>query len=99
MQTVTITFEENRNAYQMLRLLKGFDFVRSIHFENKNFAKILSEEHEIFDDELSIETYLEDFGMTVSDLRNEILHDETEKGMSKQEFFNSMKQWRATIDK
>jgi len=37
--------------------------------------------------------------MTVKQFRMQTLQDEREKGMTKQEFFNSMKAWRELIEK
>lgn len=41
--------------------------------------------------------YLNDFQMTVKELRLQTLHDEKEKGMTKSEFCKLMKEWKETF--
>jgi len=95
MQRVTITIEENKNAFLLLKLIKEFDFIHSIKFENE-----LSEnENEIFTDELSPDMHLDDFNMTVAELQAEIVKDEKELGMSKEDFFKSIELWREMVEK
>ncbi len=95
MQRVTITIEDNKNAYLLLKLIKEFDFVHSIKFEND----LIEDENEVFTNELSSKIYLEDFNLSVKELREQILEDEKEQGMSKDEFFKSINQWRELIKK
>ena len=43
--------------------------------------------------------FLDDLQMTVKEFRLQTLQDEKETGMTKKEFFNSLKIWRATVEK
>ncbi|RLD70929.1 MAG: hypothetical protein DRJ10_19870 [Bacteroidetes bacterium] len=95
MQRVTITIENNKNAYLLLKLIKNFDFIHSINFENDSE----DDENEIFIDNFNPDMYLDDFNLSVSELRKEILKDEKEQGMSKEDFFKSIEQWRNLIEK
>jgi hypothetical protein len=97
MQKVVLTIDNTKNAYIFLRLIKQFDFVRSIEFEQPEITD--ETEDEIFTDDLADDFYLDEFQMTVKELRLQTLQDEQEKGMSKEEFFKSMKEWRETIEK
>jgi len=97
MQRVILTIENNKNAYLLLQLIKEFDFVRSVEFENIELPEVL--EQEIFTNDWADDFYLEDLQMTVSDFRKQTLKDEKEKGMTKPEFIKSMKKWRETIEK
>jgi hypothetical protein len=97
MQKVILTIENNRNAYLLLRLIKEFDFVQSIEFENIEMDDEI--EKEIFTNEWATEFYLDDLNMTVGEFQKQTLEDEKEKGMSKKEFFKSIKKWRETIEK
>ena len=94
MQKVTITIKENRNAYVLLKLIKEFDFVDSIDFE----LEVDEDEKELFTNELNPDDYLDDFGLTVNELREQIIRDKKEEGMTKEEFFKSMKEWREEIE-
>jgi len=97
MQKVILTLEDTQNAVILLRLIKEFDFVRSIEFEKQDvFDKT---EQEIFTNDLADDLFLDDMQMTVKQFRMQTLQDEREKGMTKQEFFNSMKAWRELIEK
>ena len=95
MQKVTITIKENRNAYVLLKLIKEFDFVDSIDFE----LEVDEDEKELFTNELNPDDYLDDFGLTVNELREQIIRDEKEEGMTKEEFFKSMEEWREEVEK
>ncbi len=89
MQKVVLTIDSTKNAYLLLRLIEQFDFIRSIEMEKP--ALFESEDNEIFTGDLADNFYLDDLSMTVKDFRLQTLRDEKEKGMTKSEFFKSMK--------
>jgi len=93
MQRIFLTIDNSKNAFVLLNLIKQFDFVKSIEFEKNIFSE---NDEEIFNESFLDDFYLDDFQMTVKELRLQTLKDEKEKGMSKEEFFNSMKKWRTT---
>lgn len=97
MQKVIITIDNTKNAYILLNLIKQFDFVRTIEFENQ--SAVVESEEEIFSEDIFEDFYLEDIQMTVKELRAQTVKDEQEKGISKEEFFKSMKEWRSTKEK
>ena len=97
MQKVVLTIDNTKDAYLFLKLIKQFDFVRSIEFDENELYE--ETEDEIFTNEWADDFFLDDFQMTVKDLRLQTLQDEKEKGKSKPEFFNSITQWRTTIER
>ena len=92
-----LTIEDTKNAYLFLELINQFDFVRSIKFKKTKINKI--SERKEFSEEFSDNFFLDNLQMTVKELRLQTLQDEKEPGMTKQEFFKSMKIWRQTIEK
>jgi len=98
MQKVLLTIDNTKNAYLFLKLIKQFDFVHSIEFEK---SEINEDEinDEIFTEDWENDFFLDDLQMTVKEFRLQTLQDEKEQGMTKQEFFNSLHKWRATIEK
>ena len=97
MQKVILTLEDTQNAVILMRLIKEFDFVRSVEFEKQDVFD--RTEQEIFTNDLADDLFLDDMQMTVKQFRMQTLQDEREIGMTKQEFFNSMKAWRELIEK
>ena len=97
MQKVLLTIENTKNAYLFLKLINQFDFIRSVEFE-KNTTDKFTTENEIFTKDISDDFFLEDLQMTVKEFRLQTLRDEKETGMSKQDFFNSMKTWRTKVE-
>ncbi len=97
MQKVLVTIENTKNAYLFLNLINQFDFVHSVEFEKTKFTEAFEEEN--FTNELSDDFFLNDLQMTVKEFRLQTLQDEKEHGMSKKDFFKSMKTWRQTIEK
>lgn len=97
MQKVVLTIDNTKNAYILLQLIKQFDFVHSIELSKQEVEE--SSENEIFSDDFAENMYLEDLQMTVKEFREQTLQDEKEHGMSKEDFFKSMKEWRETIEK
>lgn len=97
MQKVVLTIDNTKNAYLLLKLIKQFDFVHSIEFNENELDE--ESEDEIFTNEWADDFFLEDFQLTVKDLRLKTIQDEKERGMSKQDFINSITQWRSAIEK
>ena len=97
MQKVLLTIENTKDAYLFLKLINQFDFVRSVEFERNEIDEL--EGNEIFTKELADDFFLDDLQMTVKEFRLQTLQDEKEQGMSKKDFFQSMKTWRQTIEK
>ena len=97
MQKVLLTIEKTKDAYLFLKLINQFDFVRSVEFERTEIDVLA--ENEIFNEELADDFFLDDLQMTVKEFRLQTLQDEKEQGISKKDFFQSMKKWRQTIEK
>jgi len=96
MQKVLLTIDNTKDAYLFLKLIKQFGFVRSIEFEKDEIDEM--NENEIFIDDWENDFYLDDLQMSVKEFRLQTLKDEKESGMSKQEFFDSLRQWRTTVE-
>ena len=93
MQKVLLTLDNSQNAELFLQLIKQFDFVKSV--KTDEIKPIVNHsEDEIFEQELPDNFFLEDMKMTVEEFRNQTLQDETEKGMTKADFFKSIEEWR-----
>ena len=59
-------------------------------------VELLEDENEIFDEDENM--FLDDFNLTVGELREKVQIEEQGEKMTKEDFFKSYKEWRATKD-
>ncbi len=63
-----------------------------------NDTELLEDENEIFDEGVDENLFLEDFNLTVGELRKKVKIEEQAEEMTKEEFFKSYEKWRAAKD-